>query len=54
MFPPLRFPPNSTLPLTPADFVQAILLPEAALSLIMEDMQLSRPEAIVTMRESAQ
>ena len=54
MFPPLNFPANSTLPLTPADFVQRILLPEAALSLIMEDMQETRQNAIATMRASAQ
>ncbi|KAI0085733.1 RTC4-like domain-containing protein, partial [Irpex rosettiformis] len=54
MFPPLGFPLNSTLPLTPADFVQRVLLPEAAVSLIMEDMQKTRKDAIFTMRESAQ
>lgn len=54
MFPPLHFPSNSTSPLSPADFVQSVLLPETAVSLIMEDMQLSRKEAITTMRESAQ
>ncbi|KAI0685902.1 RTC4-like domain-containing protein [Cytidiella melzeri] len=54
LFPPLDFAPNSTLPLTPAEFVQRILLPETALSLIMEDMHQTRKEAIATMRESAQ
>lgn len=54
MFPPLNFPANSTLPLTPADFVQRVLLPEAALSLIMEDMHETRQSAIATMRASAQ
>lgn len=54
LFPPATFPPNSTLPLTPVDFVQRVLLPEAAVSLIMEDMEQSRKAAIATMRESAQ
>lgn len=54
MFPPVSFPPDSTLPLTPADFIQLILIPEAAVSLITEDMGQTREEAIVTLRESAE
>lgn len=54
LFPPADFPPNSTLPLTPTEFVQHILVPEAALRLVMEDMHQSRQEALKTLRDSAQ
>lgn len=54
MFPPTSFPPDSTLPLTPADFIQLILIPEAAVALIMEDMHQTREEAVVTLRDSAE
>ena len=42
------------MPLTPAEFIQRILVPEAALRLVMEDMHQSRKQAIRTLRESAQ
>ncbi|EKM49051.1 uncharacterized protein PHACADRAFT_214526 [Phanerochaete carnosa HHB-10118-sp] len=54
LFPPVDFPPNSTLPLTPIEFIQHILVPEAALLLLMEDMHQSRTEALKTLRDSAQ
>lgn len=53
LFPPTGFEPNSTLPLTPTEFIQRVLVPEAAVSLVMEDLQESRGKAIMTLRESA-
>ena len=54
LFPPMDFAPNSTLPLTSTEFIQHILVPEAALCLVMDDMHQQRVEAIRTLRESAQ
>ncbi|THH00643.1 hypothetical protein EW026_g1928 [Hermanssonia centrifuga] len=54
LFPPSEFPPHSTLPLTPTEFIQRILVPEAAVSLVIQDMQQTRAQAIATLRESAQ
>ncbi|OBZ73608.1 hypothetical protein A0H81_05976 [Grifola frondosa] len=54
LFPPTSFDPDSTLPLTPTDFIQLILVPEAAVSLIMEDMSQTRAAAIRTLRDSAE
>ncbi|KZT70805.1 hypothetical protein DAEQUDRAFT_764374 [Daedalea quercina L-15889] len=54
MFPPASFSPDSTLPLNPNDFIQLILIPEATVSLIMEDMGQTREEAVVTLRDSAE
>ena len=53
MFPPSSFDARSIAPLTPQDFIQRILVPEAALALIMEDTGQDRIEAVRTMRESA-
>jgi hypothetical protein len=53
MFPPTSFEPQSITPLTPQDFIQRILVPEAALALIMEDTGQDRAQAVQTMRESA-
>ncbi len=53
MFPPTSFDPQSITPLTPQEFIQRILVPEAALALIMEDTGQDRPQAVQTMRESA-
>ena len=53
MFPPSSFEPQSITPLTPQDFIQRILVPEAALTLIMEDTGQDRTRAVQTMRESA-
>ncbi|KAI0077757.1 hypothetical protein K474DRAFT_1567468, partial [Panus rudis PR-1116 ss-1] len=54
LFPPESFDADSTLPLTPTEFIQLILVPEAAVALVMEDMQQSRRESIKTLRESAE
>lgn len=54
LFPPAELDPNFTLPLTPTDFIQQILVPEAAVCLIMEDMAQSRKEAMDTMHDSAE
>ncbi|KAI9464532.1 RTC4-like domain-containing protein [Lactarius psammicola] len=53
MFPPSSFDARSIAPLTPQDFIQRILVPEAALALIMEDTGQGRIQAVQTMRESA-
>ena len=53
MFPPTSFEPQSITPLTPQDFIQRILVPEAALVLIMEDTGQDQAQAVQTMRESA-
>lgn len=53
MFPPSSFDARSIAPLTPQDFIQRILVPEAALALIMEDTGQDRIQAVQTMRESA-
>ncbi|KAH9921093.1 RTC4-like domain-containing protein, partial [Amylocystis lapponica] len=53
LFPPTSFDPNATLPLTPTDFIQFILVPEAAVMLIMEDLGQGRTASIDTLRDSA-
>lgn len=53
LFPPTSFHTPSIAPFTPTEFIQRILVPEAALRLIMEDTGQSPDEAIKTMRESA-
>lgn len=53
MFPPTSFEPQSITPLTPQDLIQRILVPEAALALIMEDTGQEQAQAVQTMRESA-
>lgn len=52
-FPPTSFHTPSIAPFTPSEFIQRILVPEAALWLIMEDTGQPPEEAIKTMRESA-
>ena len=54
LFPPDTIDPDSTAPLTPADFIQRILVPEAAVRLIMEDLQSTYSSAIKTLRESVE
>ncbi|KAI0766656.1 RTC4-like domain-containing protein [Trametes elegans] len=54
LFPPANFDPAAALPLTPADFIAQILVPEAALNLIMEDLGQSRADALKTLRDSVQ
>jgi hypothetical protein len=54
IFPPEEIDPETVMPLTPADFIQRILLPEAAVTLIKEDLQISHEEAVQTLRDSVQ
>ena len=54
MFPPADFHPDATLPVTPPDFITLVLVPEAALHLIAEDLTLPRDKAIETLRESVE
>lgn len=54
LFPPASFDPAAALPLTPADFIGHVLVPEAAVRLIMEDLALGRADAIKTLRESVE
>ncbi|KAG1738857.1 RTC4-like domain-containing protein [Suillus paluster] len=54
LFPFSSFDASSIAPLTPAEFIQLVLVPEAAVGLIMQDLHLDRDEAIVTLRESSQ
>jgi len=54
LFPPDAIDPDSTAPLTPSDFIQRILVPEAAVCLIMEDLQSTYLSAIKTLRESVE
>jgi len=53
MFPPSSIDPQSITPLAPQEFIQRILVPEAALTLIMEDTGEDQVKAVQTMRESA-
>ena len=54
LFPPDTIDPDSTAPLTPSDFIQRILVPEATAYLIMEDLQFTYSGAIKTLRESVE
>ena len=54
LFPPDAINPDSTTPFTPSDFIQRILVPEAAVYLIMEDLQSTYSSAIKTLRESVE
>ncbi|KAI9067967.1 hypothetical protein FKP32DRAFT_1538104, partial [Trametes sanguinea] len=54
LFPPASFDPVAALPLTPADFIAHVLVPEAALNLIMEDLNLPRADALKTLRDSVE
>lgn len=46
--------PDPISPLTPTEFIQRILVPEVAVALIMEDMNVSKKRAMKTLRESVQ
>ncbi|KAG9309877.1 hypothetical protein JVU11DRAFT_9906 [Chiua virens] len=54
LFPPSNLDPSLISPLTPAEFIQRILVPEAAVRLIAQDLCLDIEDAAVTLRESAQ
>lgn len=54
LFPPDTIDPDSIAPLTPSDFIQRILVPEAAAHLVMEDLQSPYSSAIKTLRESVE
>jgi hypothetical protein len=54
LFPPETIDPDSTTPLTPSDFIQRILVPEAATHLIIEDLQSTYSNAMWTLRESVE
>jgi len=54
LFTPEAIDPDSTAPLTPSEFIQRILVPEAAVYLIMEDLQSTYSNAIKTLRESVE
>ncbi|KAG1770154.1 RTC4-like domain-containing protein [Suillus placidus] len=54
LFPLSSFDASSISPLSPAEFVQLVLVPEVAVGLIMQDLHLDRDEAIITLRESSQ
>src|ERR1700721_573807 len=53
-FPLTSIPPSNTHPLTPADFIQQILVPQVGLLLIQDDLKLSQRDALQAMRESVQ
>ncbi|EIN09450.1 hypothetical protein PUNSTDRAFT_143007 [Punctularia strigosozonata HHB-11173 SS5] len=53
LFPPNSIPPDSVSPLAPSEFIGKVLVPEAAVSLISEDLGLNYDEAVTTLRESA-
>ncbi|OBZ71684.1 hypothetical protein A0H81_08629 [Grifola frondosa] len=54
LFPPTSFNPDSVLPVMPINFIQLILVPEAVVSLIMEDLALDCEATIRTMWDSAE
>ncbi|KAH0836450.1 hypothetical protein J3R83DRAFT_8057 [Lanmaoa asiatica] len=54
LFPPSTFDASLIAPLAPAEFIQRILVPEAAVRLIAQDLCVDIEDAIVTLRESAQ
>lgn len=54
LFPPSTFDASLIAPLAPAEFIQRILVPEAAVRLIAQDLCVDMEDAIVTLRESAQ
>ncbi|KAG2354427.1 restriction of telomere capping protein 4, partial [Suillus spraguei] len=54
LFPFSSFDTSLIVPLSPAEFVQLVLVPEVAVRLIMQDLHLDRDKAIITLRESSQ
>lgn len=53
MFPPSVMDPELVAPLTPQEFIQRVLVPEAAVYMIMEDLHEDYREAVKTLRESS-
>jgi hypothetical protein len=53
LFPLVNFDAGIIAPLSPAEFIQRVLVPEAAVNLIMEDMNIRKSAAIETLRESS-
>lgn len=59
LFPPSSFDPTLIAPLTPTEFIQRILVPEAAVGLIIEDREMDptnekhKMKAVKILRESA-
>ncbi|KAI8985534.1 RTC4-like domain-containing protein [Trametes punicea] len=54
LFPPTSFDHLAALPLNPSDFIAHVLVPEAALNLIMEDLSLSLDDSLKTLRDSVE
>ncbi|KAF7796825.1 hypothetical protein EIP86_008009 [Pleurotus ostreatoroseus] len=53
LFPPADVDAAAVRPLTPTEFIQRVLVPEAAVRLVMADLGQTRARAIRTLRESA-
>jgi hypothetical protein len=53
LFPPTSISPDTVSPLTPAEFIQKVLVPEAAVLLISNDLRLGYDQAVATLRESS-
>jgi hypothetical protein len=54
LFPPEEINPAQVAPLTPVDFLQRVILPEAALRLIQEDLGQDHDTALQTLHDSVQ
>ena len=52
MMPVSTLPRDAIYPLGPDDFIRRVLVPEAATLLIEEDMGITRPEALLVIKES--
>ncbi|KAG9037461.1 hypothetical protein FRB95_005400 [Tulasnella sp. JGI-2019a] len=52
MFPSDEVDPGTTYPLEPPDFLRRVLLPEAAVLLIMEDRKIDRDDALMVLKAS--
>ncbi|KAK0457879.1 RTC4-like domain-containing protein [Desarmillaria tabescens] len=53
LFPPASIHPDQVTPLTPNEFTQRILVPEVAVRLIRQDMDVSPSKALKILRESS-
>lgn len=54
LFPPASLNADLTAPLTPTEFIQRVLVPEAAVALICRDLSVDKEAAIKTLRDSSQ